>query len=396
MFDISNIKTFTVIGAGTMGREIAQVALMAGFEKVILNDIEKDVMNRAEEYIINGLKRLEAKNKLGEGVSTKMILAKLVKETDLIKAVSNADFVIEAVPEIMKIKQEVFEKLGKFSPEHTILASNTSTMSITKIGERSGKPEKVIGMHFFIPIVVLRLIELIKGEKTSQETMGISYAVGMKLPALKGKRFIVQIEKESPGFIVNRLTIGGNMYLNCVVDEAFEKGIPWEDVDADAGDLTQWGPLVKFDFLGLDVIYHCQKYFESVLTPDFNPGKVITNLVKEGNLGSKTGKGFYEWTADGKPKIKKGKKAGLFDLETYMAVQLNEGCRLLEEGIVSGYKIIDDAMLAGMDMPGPFSAGKRNYKKWAELLELLANKTGKEYFRPCTLMKSGGFIKMRK
>jgi len=79
-----------------------------------------------------------------------------------------------------------------------------------------------------------------------------------------------------------------------------------------------------------------------------------------------------------------------------MAVQLNEGCRLLEEGVVSGYKIIDDTMLAGMDMPGPFSAGKRNYEKWAELLEQLANKTGKEYFRPCTLMKSGGFIKMRK
>jgi len=396
MVDISNVKTFVVIGAGTMGREIAEVALMGGFEKVILNDINKDAIEDGAKFIFNGLKKLETKDKLGEEITTEDLMANLIKEIDLEKAVADADFVVEAVPEVMKLKQELFEKLGKYTPAHAILASNTSTMSITKIGERSGKPEKVIGMHFFIPIVVLRLIELIKGEQTSQETMDISFAVGQKLPALKGNRFVLRIEKETPGFIVNRLTIGGNLYLSTVIDEAFMNGVPWEDVDADVGELQQWGPLVKLDFLGLDIIYQCANYLAEVLSPDFTPGKVLTKYVEDGNLGKKSGKGFYEWTADGNPKIKKGNKSGLFDIETYVAVQLNEGCRLLEDGVVSGYKIIDDAMMAGMDMPGPFSAGKRNYEKWSKTLEILAEKTGKKYFKPCNLMKSGDFIKMRK
>ncbi len=395
MIDISHIKTFVVVGSGTMGREIAQVALMAGFDKVIINSRRTESVDRAEKYIFNKLKELEIKGKLGEGVSTESLMANLIKETDLEKALANSDFVVESIPEILERKQEIFEKMGKFCPERTILASNTSTMPITKIGERSGRPEKIVGMHFFIPIPVLTVIELIKGEKTSQETMDISFAVGEKLPSLKGKRFVVRIEKETPGFIVNRLTIGGALYQNLIIDEAFEKGIPWEDIDADTGGLHQWGPLAKMDYLGLDVNYHCQMYFAEALSPDFTPGKVFTKLIKEGNFGKKTGKGFYEWNDKGEPILKKGKKAGLFDPEIYMAIQLNEGCRLLEEGVVSGYKIIDDVILGAMSMPGPFSAGKKNYEKWSKMLEELAEKSGKNYLKPCNLMKTGGFIKMR-
>jgi len=396
MGDISNLKTFVVIGAGTMGREIAQVALMAGFDKVVLNDINQIALNEALKYIEIGLKKLEAKGKLNESFTTEQFLSKLVIESDLIKAIEKADFIVEAIPEKMDLKQDLFKKLGQYAHEHTVLATNTSTMSITKIAEGCKRPDKVVGMHYFIPVPLLRLIEVIKGEKTSEETMEICISVGKKLPSIKGIRYIARIEKESPGFIVNRLNIAGAMYLDWLLDSAMEKGIPWGSIDADVAALGQLGPIAKWDYLGLDTIYNTFKYFEEVLSPDFAPGKVLTQLVNEGNLGRKTRKGFYEWTEDGKPMINKAEKANLFNNEIFMALELNEGCRLLEKDIVSGYKVIDDTMLAGMTIPGPFGPGKRNYDNWSQLLEDFVKTTGKEYFKPCDLMKSGAFLKMRK
>ncbi len=395
MVNISNIKTFVVIGAGTMGREIAQVALMAGFEEVILNDINSITLENALDYIEDGLKKLEVKGQLNQGFTTDLLMSRLNKEANLIEAVKNADFIVEAIPEKMDLKQDLFNKLGQYAPEHAVFATNTSTMSITKIAESCNRPDKVVGMHYFVPVPLLRLIEVIKGRKTSEDIMEICISVGKILPSIKGKRFIARIEKESPGFIVNRLNIAGCMHIDWVLDEAMEKGIPWENIDADFGSLQKMGPIAKWDYLGLDTIYNTFKYFEEVLSTDFAPGKTLTKLVNEGNLGRKTNKGFYEWTDNGNPKIHKAEKANLFNNEIFMALELNEGCRLLEEGIVSGYKVIDDTMLAGMSMPGPFGPGKRNYEKWSKLLEDFVKKTGKEYFLPCDLMKSGAFLKMR-
>ena len=396
MVDISNIKTLAVIGAGTMGHEIAQVALMAGFENVILNDLNEIIIENASNKIKTNLNKLETKNLLNQGKSSVQLMKNLIKENKLEQAVADADFIIEAIPEKMELKKEVFKQLGQYSPKHAILATNTSTMSITEIASDSGKPDKVVGMHFFTPIVVLRLIEVIKGKQTSDETIDTAIAVGQKLPALKGKRFIARIKKESPGFIVNRLTIAGGAYFNWLLDYAMEKGIPFENIDADIGSLQELGPYAKWDYLGLDVVYNVLKYFESVLSPDFAPGKVLTKLFNEGNLGRKTGKGIFEWTKDGKLKKIVAEKANLINMEIFFALQLNEGCKLLEEEIVSGFKMIDDTMFAGMDMPGPFGPGKRNYKKWSKLLEDFVQTTGKNYFKPCNLMKSGDFLKMRK
>ena len=396
MVDISNIQNFSVIGSGTMGHEIAQVALMAGFKKVVIYDLKPEIIERAAKKIDNNLKRLETKGILSEGYTAESLMNNLIIEIDLNKAVANADFIFEAIPEKMELKKKVFEQLGQYSPENAILATNTSTMSITEIASKSGRPDKVVGMHFFTPIFVLRLIEIIKGRKTSEETMDIAIAIGKKLPALKGKRFLARIEKESPGFIVNRLNIASAAYLNWIIDEAFKLGIPMENIDADIRELRELGPCAQADYLGLDVVYNSLKYFEDALSPDFAPGIVLTKLIDEGNLGKKSGKGFYEWSEDGKPKIDKSKKANLFNIELSMALQLNEGCRLLEEGIVSGYKEIDDTMLAGMGIPGPFGPGKRNYTKWSKLLEEFVVKSGKKHFKPCELMKSGKFIKMRK
>jgi 3-hydroxyacyl-CoA dehydrogenase len=250
-------------------------------------------------------------------------------------------------------------------------------------------------MHFFTPIPLLRLIEVIKGEKTSQEAFDLGVAIGQRLPAVKGKRYIAKIEKESPGFIVNRLTIATSLLFNWILDMATDKGIPYEKIDNDFVSPPELGPLAKWDFLGLDIVCDVMNYFVKEMSPEFAPGKTLTNLLKEGNLGRKTGEGIYKWV-EGKPNRKTNEKAGLFNPEQYYAIQLNEGCRLLEEKIVSGYKIIDDTMLAGMDMPGPFGAGKRNYEKWSLMLEELSETTQINYFKPCDMMKSGAFLKLRK
>jgi len=394
MVGLKDIKTFSVIGAGTMGHEIAQVALMAGFERVFLNDLNKEILKNASDKIKINLEKLHHKGKLERDFTPQILMKRLIPEINLSKAISEADFIVEAIPEVMELKQKLFSKLGEYSPVHTIIATNTSTMSITKIAEFSKKPDKVIGMHFFTPIVVLRLIELIKGEKTSQNTFELAARVGMSLPALKGKRYIAKIEKESPGFIVNRLTIASSLYLNWLLDKAVDNGIPIEKVDNDFINPPELGPYAKWDYLGLDVVCDSMNYFAKNLSSEFKPGKTLTNLLKEGNLGRKTGKGLYKWIS-GKPILKTTEKAGLANVEYYFAIQLNEGCKLLDEGIVSGYKTIDDTMVAGMDMPGPFGAGRRNFKKWTKLLEELSERTSLTYLKPCELMKSGDFLKMR-
>ena len=395
MADIKNIKTFVVIGAGTMGREIAQVALMAGFENVVLNDIKEEVIEDASNYIKNGLRSLEGKGLLSEGQKTDVLMTHFIKESELKTAVQNADFIVEAIPEVMDLKQELFNKMGNIAPEHAIFATNTSTMSITDIASTSGREDKVIGMHFFIPIVLLRLIELIKGSKTSQETFEKSYEVSMKFPSLKGNRYIAKINRESPGFIVNRLTIASSLYLSWMLDYATEKGISSELLDNDVIDPPSLGPFAKWDFLGLDTVRNVQIYFAKTLSPEFSPCKKLQKLVGEGKLGKKTGSGLYEWEG-GKIIRKSNEKANLINFEMYYAIQLNEGCRLLEEGIVTNYKIIDDTMIAGMDMPGPFSAGKRNYKKWTHMLESFSKESGINYIKPIKLMATGDFIQMKK
>jgi len=379
-----------------MGREIAQVALMSNlFEKVILNDISEKALSTAREYITKGLEKIESKGKLSPGLTTAMLIKNFVTSTNLITSIKEADFVVEAIPEVMELKQELFKDLGEYAPEHAILATNTSTMSITKIAEASIRPEKVVGMHFFTPIPLLRLIELIKGEKTSQETFDMGVALGKKFPALKGKRYIAEIEKESPGFIVNRLTIATSPFFSWTLDLATEKCIPYGKIDNDLISPPELGPLAKWDYLGIDIVNDVMNYFAETISPEFTPGKTLTNLLKEGNLGRKTGKGIYEWV-EGKPDIKTNEKAGLVSSEQFYAIQLNEGCRLLEEGIVSGYKVIDDTMLAGMDMPGPFGPGKNNYEKWSLMLEKLVKMTGITYYKPCDMMKTGAFLKLKK
>ena len=394
-----DIKNIVVIGAGLMGHNIAQISLMAGYN-VTLVDIKDEFIDNGASKIEEGLKKLESKGQLGEGITTANLMGKLKKTIDLASAVKDADFIIEAVVENMDVKKEVFKTCDENSPAHCILATNTSTMSITEIASATKRKDKVIGMHFFNPPILMRLVEIIAGEKSSDESMDIGVEIGEKLPCLRGNRFVPKVLKDRPGFIVNRMNAPVQIYLNWVFDQAAEKGISWNQIDADAAGLMPMGPCELADYVGIDTMYHVGNYYAETLSSNFKPGKVISKMVEENKLGRKTEQGFFNWkdnlTPKGRPTIDKSTKAGLFSVEYSMAIMLNEGCRLLEEKVVSGFKVIDEANMAGMNTPGPFGAGKKQYEKWSKMLEELADKTGKEYLKPCELMKSGEFAKMRK
>lgn len=393
-----DIKNVLVLGAGLMGSGIAQVSLMAGYN-VKLVDVKDEFVDGGYAKIEQGMKKLETKGALGEGVTASDVLARLEKSIDLASAVKDADIVIEAVIERMDIKKQVCKTVMDNGPSHVIFASNTSTMSISEIGKDSGAPDRVAGMHFFNPVPLMKCIEVIKGESTSDETFNITMEVAKSLPCLKGKRYIAPVLKDRPGFIVNRLNAPAQIYLAWVFDKAAEENIPWERIDADSAGKTPMGMCELADYVGLDTMMHVSAYYKENLSPDFEPANAVKKMVEAGNLGAKTGKGFYDWSQgrEGiKAKVKAAEPSGLFNLEYTMAILLNEGCRILEEGVASGYKIIDDANMAGMNTPGPFGAGKKNYEKWSKMLEDLAAKTGKEYLKPCNLMKSGGFVSMRK
>jgi enoyl-CoA hydratase/3-hydroxyacyl-CoA dehydrogenase len=376
-----------------MGKGIAQVCLMAGYN-VIAVDVSDEIIEKGLEYNKTGFEKLGAKGKLPEGVSASDLMAKLSVNKDLSKAVKNADLVIEAVVEKIDLKQKLCNIVIDNSPDHCIFASNTSSMSITEIAQSCKKPQNVIGIHFFNPAPLMRLIEVIKGDKSSDEAMDIGVEVSESLPCLRGERFVARVLKDRPGFIVNRVLSPSSMYSNYIVDLAYEKGIPWEQVDADlSGPNAPMTSLTLSDFVGRDIAYHTQLYYAEKLSPDYKPGKVLTMQNNEGTLGKKTGQGFYDWSK-GRPQPDLSKKAGLVNRLVFAAINANEGCRILEEGVVNSWKVIDEAILAGMNFPGPMKYATEHYKELSDLLEEYSEKLEKPYLKPCELLKSGKFVDM--
>jgi enoyl-CoA hydratase/3-hydroxyacyl-CoA dehydrogenase len=249
-------------------------------------------------------------------------------------------------------------------------------------------------MHFHGAIPLRgRLIEITGGEKTSERTMEIGCQLGESIPSITGDRYILRLEKETPGFVANRLTLARAVQLNWILDTSVELGISIDQLLA--GGLN----LVGLDIVGLDTIYYTWKYLEEYLHPDFAPGKIITEYFKNGNLGRKTGKGFFEWNESG-PIIKKvavDDKTKEFlaenrNRDVAMAIRFNEACRLIEDGIIKGQSVIDKIDDVENRRTRTFDLGTNKYKEWSNLLEKTANRLGREYLNPCTLMKTGKFL----
>ena len=275
-----------------MGGEIAQVVASAGIP-VVLKDVKQEFvdvgMSRAGEVTEAQLAALVAKGKFSEAESRRRreeIVGRITGATNY-GAFGDVDFVVEAVPERMEIKQAVFSELDEVTPGHAILASNTSSLSVTEMSEATTRPEKVCGFHFFYPASMMRLIEVIEGEETSDETIQAAenFAQAIRKTAIRCG--------EVPGFVVNRI-------LNSAVSEVWrvteEEGLEVEAVDniiKDSGAVPM-GPFFLSDLLGLDTVLHVAEYLRASYGERFFVSAQMRDLVQAGHLGQKTGKGFYE------------------------------------------------------------------------------------------------------
>lgn len=374
-----DIKKIAVLGAGAMGNGIAQAALMAGY-KVDMQDIEQRFVDKGLETIKASLAKFVSKGKLTEEQS-KDCLARLDLRIDLEAAVKDADLIIEAAPEKLELKKKIFSDVDRFAPAHAILASNTSTMSITEIASATKREDKVIGMHFFNPAVLMKLVEVIYGNKSSDDSIHAVYDV-----ALKMKKVAVIVKKDSPGFVYNRCGVSAGLLLQ----EILEAGSPKpQDFDAVFKPFLPMAPFELSDFVGLDVILNNKNYFAKTLSPEYAPGKVLKELVEAGNLGMKTGKGFYGWSA-GRPIIDMSHPTTEYDATHMIALQVNEATKLLEEGVVDDPKDIDLVIANGGGGIGPFTLAKSiGYDVLVQRCNELADKFGRTVFRPTETLKKG-------
>ncbi len=378
---VEDIKKIAVMGAGDMGHGIAEVALLAGY-KVALRDIEQRFVDKGLSRIKESLNKLTEKQKITEENKNAM-LANIKTFVDIAESVKDADFVIEAVPEIMDLKKQVFQALDAAAPKHAILASNTSNMSITEIASTTKRAEQVVGMHFFNPAVLMKLVEVTKGGKTSEETMQVAYNL-----ALKMNKVPVRVEKDSIGFVYNRINAPTQILLSLMV----EKGMatPME-IDAKMRKIGMpMGPYELMDYVGLDVAYHGALYFADKLSRDYAPPSWLKAKIDAGTLGKKTGKGIFDWSK-GRPEIDLSKAKEDFDPTVLIAIQVNEATKLLEAGVVKSPDEIDKAMVnGGGSMIGPFQLAKGiGYDKLAKICEDLAKEFDVKVFEPTETLKKG-------
>ena len=282
------MEQISVIGGGTMGNGIAHVFAQNGF-KVNLIDIKQEVLDKALATISKNLDRMVAKEKITADQKDQT-LANIQTHTSLVSGVSNADLVVEAATENVEIKLDLFRQLDKLTPAGCVLASNTSSISITKIGSVTDRPDKVIGMHFMNPVPVMKLVEVIEGFKTdkkvTEEIVELSKKLG-KVPALT---------QDYPGFIANRILMP---MINEAIISLHEGVADVTEIDTimKLGMAHPMGPLQLADFIGLDVcLAILNVLYDGLGNQKYAPSPLLINMVTSGDLGVKSGRGFYDYS----------------------------------------------------------------------------------------------------
>ncbi|NMD68863.1 3-hydroxyacyl-CoA dehydrogenase [Bacillus sp. DNRA2] len=280
------MKHIAVIGSGTMGRGIAYTAALSGFA-VTLQDISLQALEKAKQYIVTLLNSSVDKGYITSR-QRNLVQQNLIYTTDLQVAVNKTDLVIEAILEIMELKIETFKKIEQYAPDHAILATNTSTMSPTEIGAATKKPDQFIAMHFFNPVHRMKLIEIIRGLDTSDETVATVKAVAEKMA-----KETVEVN-EFPGFVTSRMNcIIGNEAMNMLMEGVASA----EDIDKaiKLGLNHPMGPLEMADLVGLDSRLRNMEYLYHALGEKYRPSPLLVKYVKSGRLGRKSGQGFYNY-----------------------------------------------------------------------------------------------------
>jgi len=381
--NVDDIKTVAAIGAGDMGHGIAELALISGY-RVNLYDIKDELVDAGEQRIMQSLEKLASKGKVpAEHVET--IKNKLLKKTtDLAAAVQDADLAIEAAPEVLELKKQVFAEMDKHAPQHALLASNTSTMSITDIATVTNRQDKVFGMHYFNPAVLMNLVEIIRGDQTSDETIEIGFEYAKRI----GKIPVI-VQKDVPGFIVNRVNAPAGALIGAIIESG---EIEPEALDASVRSSGErMGPCELRDYTGIDIGVNVYRYYAERVHPDFAPAPHLVKMMEEGNLGKKSGKGYFDWS-QGRPNIDMSKTTDKFDPIDAVAVRVNEATKLIEMGVCS-VDDIDVAMVNSSGNPvGPMSVAKDiEPADLTKRLEGLAKKYNKEIFKPTKMIREGGY-----
>ncbi len=282
------IKTIMVVGSGLMGSGIAQVAAQAGYN-VIMNDVRMEFIDKGFNTIAGLLDRRVKKEKITEA-DKEMILGRIDKSVEF-EAAEKADFIIEAAFENLEVKKNIFQELDTICGEKVIFASNTSSIPITTLAAATGRPDRFIGMHFFSPVPVMRLVEVIPGLKTSEQSVTVTEGIAAKM----GKE-TVRV-KDVPGFLVNR----ANAAFRAECFKCLLEGVAsLEDIDKaiKLGLNHPMGPFELADFVGVEIGYNVFKtLYEGYKDAKFAPPLILEKLVISGDLGRKTGKGWYDYTS---------------------------------------------------------------------------------------------------
>lgn len=375
------IKKVAVIGAGTMGHGIAQVFAMRGYE-VWIKDIAQEILDRALKAITKSLEKLHKKGLLKEAPQD--VLGRIHTTLDTKEACQNADFVIEAVPERLSLKKKIFEEVSKYSPKHAILATNTSSLSITEIAESTDRPDKVIGMHFFNPPVIMKLVEVIRGDKTSDETVEKVIELAKDL----GKEPVL-VKKDSPGFIVNRVLFA---VFHEALWELYSGEYDMQSIDSAARFKAglPMGVFELMDYIGLDINLEIFEAMQERGIP-FKIPEQFKEKVSKKELGVKSGIGYYKYPAPGvfsKPSLS-AKLGSKVDIIALISPAINEAAKLLHEDVASK-EDIDKAVKLGLNWPmGVFEyADMFGIDNVVSALEELAKKRGNEFYKPSELLRN--------
>jgi enoyl-CoA hydratase/3-hydroxyacyl-CoA dehydrogenase len=381
--NINNVKKIAIIGSGAMGHGIAQVCVQAGFP-VMMRDIKQEFLDNAVAKVKESMAFLVGKQKMAQAdMDSAMGLLKIT--LDIKEAVSGAQIVVEAVPEIMDLKKKVFKEISDLAIPDAILATNTSTMSISEIGGVVADPGRFVGLHFFNPVNRMKLVEVIYGDKTADATADLLCEVAKKIDKIP-----VKVLKDRPGFIVNRINAPIQALLSAILDEGKIKPQEMDSIMKKMG--AKMAPFETADFVGLDVFCHTLEYYAQTLSPQYKPGMYLKEKIEKKELGMKTGKGIYIWK-DGKAEIDISKQTDDLTPIHLLAVQVNEAVKVWKEGLAKSVQDIDDAVKYGMNaFAGPFAlAAGMQPNQLTDALNLLHKRFGLDFLKPEAEILDGSY-----